>query len=501
MPADTLAVVQPQHLWIPERAGTFGPLMVEVAELAGLKPDPEQVLTYDAIGSYAEGGKWAALEAADIAPRQNKKTFDFKVVTLYDLYVAPLDEMRLSVWTAHLFDTAQEAFRDLDEILAGTSWFARKVKRVSRAHGKEGFELKDGRRIRFRARSDTGGRGLTGDRVILDEAFALKAGELGSLLPTLSARPNPQVLYGSSAGMVISAHLRSVRDRGRAGGDPSLVWVEYCARPGECARPDCDHRPGAPGCVYDDEERWREANPAVGRRISIEYLRQERRALPPNEWARERLGWWEDPVAGDTGISAELWEACANRDAEVPDPVVLGLDVAPGHVSAAITAHSGGATHLAAHHAGTSWILGDDETPGRLTEIDADHQVVAVVIDPTGPVGGMIPDLERAGFTVRNSSNPTGKLVLLDGRDQTRACEQFLAGVLDGTFVHRDEYALNVAVAGAGRRIVGDSWKWSRRDSTVDISPLVAATVGSFFASKPAVPEAEVLVMVIGGDQ
>jgi len=244
--------------------------------------------------------------------------------------------------------------------------------------------------------------------------------------------------------------------------------------------------------VYDDEARWREANPAVGRRISIEYLRQERRALPPNEWARERLGWWEDPVAGDTGISVELWEACADRDAEVPDPVVLGLDVAPGHVSAAITAHSGGATHLAAHHAGTTWILGDDETPGRLQEIDDAHQVLAVVIDPTGPVGGMIPDLERAGFTIRNTSNPTGKLVLLDGRDQTRACEQFLANVLAGLFVHRDEYALNVAVAGAGRRVVGDSWKWSRRDSTVDISPLVAATVGSFFASKP--PAADVVL-------
>ena len=32
------------------------------------------------------------------------------------------------------------------------------------------------------------------------------------------------------------------------------------------------------------------------------------------------------------------------------------------------------------------------------------------------------------------------------------------------------------AVGGASRRTVGDGWKWSRKDSTVDVSPLVAAT-------------------------
>ena len=38
------------------------------------------------------------------------------------------------------------------------------------------------------------------------------------------------------------------------------------------------------------------------------------------------------------------------------------------------------------------------------------------------------------------------------------------------------EPALMAAVGGASRRTVGDGWKWSRKDSTVDVSPLVAAT-------------------------
>lgn len=479
MAVRTLDVVRPTHLWVPERAGSFGSLAVEVARLAGLSPDPEQELVLDALLSVDETGRWAALEGVQIAPRQNLKTFVFKVVVLYDLFVAP-PEQRLVVWTAHLFDTAQEAFRDLDEILGGTPWFARKIRRVSRAHGKEGFELRDGRRVRFRARSETGGRGLTGDRVLLDEAFALKGAELGSLLPTVSARPNPSVLYASSAGMVGSAHLRALRERGRAGGDPSLVWVEFCAPPGDCARDDCDHRPGTVGCVLDDEHRWALANTALRRgRMTLDYLRAERRALPPDEFARERLGWWEDPVDGGAGWTAEQWAACADRDAVLREPVVLGLDVAPGHVSAAIVACSG-PVHLVDHHRGTRWVLGTDEEPGRLQQLDEEHEIAALVIDPAGPVGGMIPDLERAGFTVRSRLNPQGRLVLLDGRQQPQACEQLYAAVIDGTFVHRDQWALNVAAMGAGRRKVGDSFKWSRLDSTVDISPLVAATCARF---------------------
>lgn len=482
MPADTLELVRPAHLWIPPRADSFGDLAVEAGELAGLKPDPEQVLTLDALLSVNEAGLWAALEGADIAPRQNKKTFELEIVALYDLFVAPRNLVRLIVWSAHLFDTAQEAFRDLDEIIAGAPSFARQVKHVSRAHGKEAIELRDGRRIRFRARSETGGRGLTGDRVILDESFAIKAGELGSLIPTMSARPNPSVLYGSSAGKLSSAHLRTVRDRGRKGGDPSLVYVEYCAEPGECERgDDCDHRPGSPGCILDDEVRVQQANTAVKNgRMTLEYLRNERRALPPVEFARERFGWWEDPIAdGGAGWTSDQWEACARRDAELEEPVVLGLDVAPGHGSAAIVACSG-PVHLVDHHKGTRWILGDEETPGRLLEIDEAHEVAAVVMDPTGPVGGMIADLENAGFTVRSAANPDGRLVLLDGRQQSQACEQLLAAVIDGTFEHRDEYALNTAALNAGRRKVGDSFKWSRLDSSVDISPLVATTGARF---------------------
>jgi len=439
--------------------------------MAGLVMDDEQHAALDAILSVDDKGRWAAIDSAIVCPRQNGKTVVLQVIALADLF---LFDARLVIWSAHLFPTAMEAFRDLEQIITGTPELAKRLKRgsrgISRENGNEGFELVGDRRLKFRARSKTGGRGLTGDRVILDEAFAIQAGELGSLYPTLSARPNPSVLYASSAGMVGSDVLRGLRERGRKGGDESLCWVEWCAPEGDCATPTCEHRPDTPGCLLDDQDRWQQANPAMGRRITVRYLEAERRTLDPTEFARERLGWWEDPAEGASGIPADKWQACADRDAEVTEPCVLAFDVTPGHTAASIVV-CGGALHVVDHAAGTSWVV------DRLCELVNAKNVAAIGMDPTGPAAALIPDLEKAGLTIRNQKNPKGQLVLLEGRESVQACEEFLAGILDSSVVHRDQHVLNTAVAGAGRRQVGDSWKWSRRDSTVDITPLVAATV------------------------
>lgn len=466
----------------PHAVSTAGPDAADLASEAGLELDPEQRLALDTLLAEDEHGNWAALENAIVEPRQNGKTVDLQVITLHDLFIV---ESRLVIWSAHLFPTAQEAFRDLDNIIAGTPQFSRRVKRVSRANGEEGFEFFGDRRLHFRARSKTGGRGLSGDTVILDEAFALGAAEMGSLLPTLSARPNPHVYYASSAGLVSSGLLRNIRDRGRKDTpDPSLAYIEWCADDGECARADCDHRPGIEGCLLDDQDRWLQANPAVERgRITLVYLNAERRALPPEEFARERLGWWDEPVEGAGGIPEDAWVDCGDRTAELGEPVALGVDVSPGHLSGAIVA-CGGPVHVVDHRAGTSWIV------PRLTELLDQHDVTAIVLDPASPAAALIPDLEAAGFVIRTSKTPDGMIVLLEGREQTSACEGMLRAVVDRTFIHRDELALNTAVAGASRRQVGDSWKWSRRDSS-DISPLVAATNARYQWTQYVPPDAE----------
>jgi len=43
--------------------------------------------------------------------------------------------------------------------------------------------------------------------------------------------------------------------------------------------------------------------------------------------------------------------------------------------------------------------------------------------------------------------------------------------------VHTGSPDIDAAVAGACRRVAGDRWLWSRRSSSVDITPLVSLTL------------------------
>lgn len=450
----------PAHLWVPEHVGTAAGEAIDLAESIGMHLDAEQRLALEAILAEKADGKWAGFEAAVIAARQNLKTYLFEVVVLADLF---LFGAGLVVWTAHLFPTTMEAFRDLRRVIEANDHLRRRMKKFSEANGEESFELMSGQRLLFKARSKSGGRGLTGDRVILDEAFALGPSEMGSLLPTLSARPNPQVIYGSSAGKADSNILRGVRDRGRAGGDPSLVYVEWAAPVVPCRDDRCDHRPGTPGCTLDDVELWQKANPALGRRISIGHLEAERRALPPEEFARERLGWWEEPTGAVAGLPLNLWEASARKTTR-GQLLAIAVDATPdlafSSLATATRVADGVLLELVAHKRGTSWVAAEIERLRGETR-------VPVVVDLGGPASVFHGDLTTARIDMANPA----------ARDVAQACSALLDGLIRRTVWHTNTAALTAAVRGASRRPMGDAWAWSRKNSLVDISPLVAVTL------------------------
>lgn len=482
MPA-TAELIEPAYLWVPEHTSTAAGEFADLADAAGIDLDPEQRLALDALLAEKPNGRWAAFESAIIAPRQNIKTHLFKIIALGEVTLLDTD---LVMWSAHEFSTAMESMGDLEEIIESTDFLDRRCMKLVHQNGEEGFHFRGpgGRRqrIRFKARTKTGARGLSAPTLLLDEAFALRPAHIGSLMPTMSARSvtgNPHIIYGSSAGRLESDVLRSLRDRGRPGGDPSLTYIEWCDdEPRDaCATEGCMHAYGTEGCVLDDEDRWQAANLAKDRRIGTDFIRTERRSMTPEEFACERMGWWIDPATGQSTVSEQLWAACANRKAEVPDPVKLAFDIDHGQMSASILACSG-ALHVARHQAGTHWLV------DGLNDLLEAHQVDAVGVDgSSGPARAFIPVLERpvddggCGLEIRSKQNPHGKLVVFDGPEMVDACETFYRDVLEGKLVHRDEQALNTAIEGAGRRQVGDSFRWSRRHSNVPISPLNAATV------------------------
>jgi hypothetical protein len=465
-------VTAPTYLWVPEHVSSAASEAADLAASVGMHLDAEQRLALEPILAERADGRWAGFEVAVIAARQNLKTYLLEAVVLADLF---LFGSRLVVWTAHLFPTAMEAFRDLKFVIDANDHLRRRVKRISEANGEEAFELVGGQRLLFRARSKSSGRGLTGDRVILDEAFALGSSEMGSLLPTLSARPNPQVIYASSAGKADSAVLRGVRDRGRAGNDPTLVYVEWCAPVVPCVNDRCDHRPGSPGCALDDVGAWQRANPAMGRRITVEHIEAERRALPAEEFARERLGWWEEPVGAAAGMPLNLWEAAASR-ARPGVLLALAVDVTPdlafASVARATRIRDGSILlDLPRHERGTDWVAGE---VARLRG-EAD---VPVVVDMGSPASVVNDDLRNAGIETVNPA----------ARDVAQACSALIDGMIRRTVWRAMDQRLDTAARGASRRTMGDAWAWSRRNSLVDISPLVAITLAVWGATRPEAP-------------
>jgi phage terminase large subunit-like protein len=465
---------------VPPSRWSEGERVAGLAARAGLHLDDWQAFVLDQGLGRRDDRMWAAFEVALIVSRQNGKGSILEALELAALF---LDDFgaNLILHSAHEFKTAAEAFLRVRSLISDNPVFERRVERIRTAAGQEAVELKNGKRLRFIARSKGSGRGFSADLVILDEAYELGSDQMAALLPTLSTRPNPQVWYTSTAGMESSTQLARVRARGLAGGDPSLAFFEWSA----------EEDPEQPGLALgmDDPAVWALANPGMGIRISREYIGRERAALDDFAFARERLGigvYPADPTEVWGVISRDAWTELADAASAADDPVALVADAMPGGAKSAVCiagTRSDGLMHIEVvdHKQGTAWVV------PRVTELWRKHNPCAVVVDPSGPLGSIITDLEQAGIEVMQPSP----------REAAQACGQFFEAVTDAKTVrHRGDPALERALGGAATRLLADAWAWDRRTPSTDICPLVAVTY-ALWAHKLRAPLADAGVWVI----
>lgn len=425
----------------------------ELAESVGLHLDPWQysVLT-DALGED-EHGNWSAFEAGLIVPRQNGKGAVLEARELAGLFL--FDEP-LIIHTAHEFKTCVEAFDRLSFWIENSDDLRKKVKKKSTSHGNEGFELRDGRRIRFLARTKGSGRGFTGDTIIFDEAYALDAKTISALVPTLATVPNPQIWYTSSAGFPDSTQLAAIRSRGESGDDPVLAFAEWSIDPKAKFDP-------------DDRALWAQANPGLGLRITEQFIENEQRAFKtnPGDWARERLGYWNTEHA-EAVVKMSVWIAQQDFDSTISGKLALGLDVAPGGVSSSISAagrRPDRGLHVelvgGGHRPGTGWVV------QRLIELKAKHGPIAVGLDPASEAGALIVDLVNAGIEVTT----------LTAREYAQACVSYVGKLGSAELWHLGQPEMMAALSGAQKRKLADAWAWDRLNATTDITPLVSSTI------------------------
>src|SRR6476469_320319 len=520
-------IQQPARLLLPpepERWRTSGPEVVELAQSADLWLDPWQEFSLHAAlweqpspdaDDDDDEWEWSAFEVGLLVPRQNGKGSILEARELAGLFHF---EEELILHSAHEFKTSGEAYRRIRGRIENTPWMLRRVAAngFQSAHGNEGIELKptkviisgsSGRRIsggrvcrlRFVARTSGSGRGFTADLVIWDEAFNLPEVVVGAQLPTLSAVPNPQLWYTSSA-VDREVHqygvtLARVRARALAeikGEAPppgaevdddrgGLTWLEWQGDEDAFTHAEATSV-NAVKILARQRPQWAAANPGVGFRLRERRIAREFRAMGLKTFLVERLniGDWPELDEDAARIDGDRWTQIGDPGSRPGTPIALAFEASLDGRTAAIA--SAGRRDDDRFHikvidhrpgGGTAWLV------DRIIDLAARYRVCVVLYNPAGQANAYAANLENAGLHRWQVSRPgKGGIRALSTREYAASCGALVADttVEADRLRHCAQQPLDDAVREAGTRPLADAWAWDQRSSTADITPLVAAT-------------------------
>jgi phage terminase large subunit-like protein len=384
-------------------------------------------------------------------PRQQGKSFCLLVLMITR---ALLESRQNIVYTAQSGLDARKKWADDWLPLIQASPLASQMS-AYHAPGRESLRFANGSLQQIVASTAKAGHGLTVDLAVLDEAFSYQdARTEQALRPAMMTRPNPQFWVVSTAGAPhTSPYLLERVERGRqaaeAGLTTGLCFFEWSA-------PD-DAEP-------DDPETWRACMPALGHTVTEGVVETALRSMARREFERAYLNRWVTSM-GDPAIPLDVWTALAEPDAPRPESVVLAVDVAPGSSSATIAAAGeiDGTLYVSVleHGPGTDWLL------PRLRSLVAEYRPAEVIADAKA-AGPLLAPFSDARITETSAT------------DMAVGCSFLLDLVKNGRIRHRGERELLVAIDGAAKRPLGDSWAWSRRNSGVDITPIVSVTLAAW---------------------
>lgn len=440
---------------------TYGPHVAAVASALGHPLMPWQRQVADVMCEVTDDGRWRYPTVVLSTPRQAGKTTLLEAI-LAHRSIAMSDHR--SWYTAqtglHARDVWNEWARDIERAMPGR-W------RVRRSAGSE--ELRwpaSGSFIRPFPPTADSLHSKQSDFVGLDEVWAYTI-EDGSaitqgVVPTQATRHRRQLAIVSTAGTADSVWFRSWIDRGReAVADPNAQIAYF-----EWSFP--------PEAAWDDPETWALYHPAFGitqdeeafRAAIAQFGEEEFRRGFGNQWPTAEVSW------------RASWPGLASTDG-IPEKarVWLAADAAPNHRNASILAAGllpGGriGVEVIEDRTGIDWLR------GRLVELAKAHRA-PVGIHRGGPIGHLADELPALGVQVEP----------LTGQQFTDAATRFRILVMSGGLAHADDPRLNTAVENAVLREVGDRAVWRRKDSTIPISPVVAASMAvSLAANAPRKP-------------
>lgn len=440
---------------LPRAVGNEADDAIFLADSFGLVPDEWQENVLRGWLGVLESGRWAAPRCGLSVPRQNGKNGALEVRELFGMVA--LGERILH--TAHEVKTARKAFLRIASFFEDEKHYPELASLVVRngirkTNGQEAIYLTNGGSIEFIARSRGSGRGFSVDVLVMDEAQDLDDDSLAALLPTISASPNPQTIVTGTPPdeRTVGEVFARWRAAGVEGVDERLCWMEWSFED---------------GADLDDPQVWADANPALGIRLSLDTIRDERAAMDDETFARERGGVWGN-VGSSRVIAAEWWDAIGlNHAVDAGGEMSIAIDMSPDRDMTSLVSVQeivGGLPCIEVKdtkQGAPEWVV------PRVVDACKRFKVRAVVIDGAGPAASLIDALKanKIEVTVTGASQ------------MKRACGAFFDAVVMGSVRHLNQAQLNSAVGAVRKRKLEDAFAWQRKSPDSDITPVVAATL------------------------
>lgn len=412
--------------------------------------------------------------------RQNGKSTIMQTLTLWRMFV---DRCNLVIGTAQDLEIAESLLRECYELAEEVDELKSELGPLMRGSGKMAFRLKTGETYKVKAASRRGGRGLSGELVLLDELREHQSWDAwGAVTKTTNAKDRAQIYGVSNAGDASSLVLRHFRmkaherlgDPDGLNADPGVValsedeaeelgaevddsmgWFEWSAPV------DCDPW---------DRAGWAQANPALGHRIRESTLASDAANDPEWIFRTEVLCQWSEGTL-EGPFPPGAWDAGRFDPADPPQIVgnvmacvSTSQDRIKTYVAFAGRQESGRLqVEIVAERAGQDWV------EGWLRERAG---IIDAVTGQTrgAPVSALMAEL-KAGLA--------GVINVRDwvAGDVPGWTGKFYDLVRGNELEHNPWPSLDLAAATAVPRLTdGGAFMWDMKRSPTDIASLAAAT-------------------------
>jgi len=433
--------------------------------------------------------------------RQNGKTLLMLILALWHIYA--LDSPTV-IGTAQDLANAEKAWAEAVEWAQSDEELEELIEKVSLGHPKV-MRLVTGCQYRVAAASRRGGRGFSGDLILLDELREHQTWDSWSAVTnTMNARPKAQAWAFSNAGDALSTVLRYLRAQAHrelgwpdGDGDAEILegldeeMQEYLDQTADEQVLGWFEWSASPSAKRTDRGAWAQANPSMNHTDIVENCVTERaiaaalRTNPPSQFEIEVLCRWVS-MAESGPFPEGSWRETLDNEArpaeDTPRFVCLAVSWNRGKcyiARAARDADGNPVAGIAADRAGTDWVI-----PWLIDNRDS---YTGIVIQSNGaPETSLIDDIANA---VTAEGAPANLPVIAWAGPDLGSATGIVFDRLDKRRIrHLAHPGLDAAATSASVKVLSQgAWVIDLASSPTDAAPL-KAFIGAVWATETAAP-------------